>query len=162
MGILQFRKDYCEFRINDEPLQPFDPSNPPDVPVGSTFAFLPRWTNVGSEDAEYTFEAEVSGPSGKFTPDFYLDPTIPRPLSPGDTAGIGFYFTVNQPGSYKATMALYEGDSLSDTWEVVICTGAGEVPAPEAGRAWVFPLVIGGFVLGVVGLRKLARKEVGR
>ena len=130
MGDVTFRKDWTEFRVAGGPPVIFDPGNPPEVPVGQDFAFLPRWQNFGTEEYATTFEARVEGPEGPVEVEYYLDPTIERPLPPGVTAGIGFHFVPTSAGEYRANLKVYARGEVSDTWEVVMCRATEEVPPP--------------------------------
>ena len=149
MGNLKFLEDQCSYRTDTE-LVGFDAANPPVVPVGTTFGFLPRWKNEGVGAVNYRLEAGVSGPAGEVPISYYLDPTIPRSIDPGAIAGFGFSFRIEQVGEYKASMKLFENEVLSDSWDVVVCTGFTSAPPPTEGAV---PSGLAALIaLGMVGM----------
>jgi len=148
MGNLKFLEDQCSYRTDTE-LVGFDAANPPVVPVGTTFGFLPRWKNEGVGTVNYRLEAGVSGLAGEVPISYYLDPTVPRPIEPGEIAGYGFSFKVEQTGEYRAYLRLFENEQLSDSWDVVVCTGFESAPPPSGGAGLGDLIALG--MLGLVG-----------
>lgn len=168
MGDVVARKEWTDYRVGPggEPLYPFDEANPPVVPLGVEFSFLPRFTNQGETAHEVTLAAAVTGPEGNdIPPNWFLDPDYPRSIEPGTTGGIGFHFTCNVSGDYTVEYRVLADGNLSDSWTVVVCTAEGVVPPPPpdtSSWAEMIAPMMGMMVFGLVMVplvKRMSRQE---
>ena len=131
MGDVVIRKDLTRYRIETGEWFPFDEANPPTVPAGIAFSFLPIYGNQGAVTRNTTLAAAITDPLGQpIEPQWFLDPTIPRPLDPGVISGIGFFFVPQVAGDCTVQYEVYADNILSDSWQVVVCTVADLPPDP--------------------------------
>jgi len=136
---------------------PFDPTNPPYIPSGETFVFLPIAHVL--QEAEVCLKAEVRGPARTIKPLWFLPVDQPQRLSPCTRIEVGFYFTVDLSGAYEATIIAYADGVEQDRWNLAICHGVG-VEDPTFFDLMSFTMTF--LLMGTIAVGMLAEfRQVG-
>jgi len=148
MSKVAFLREEALWGIDVFELMPFDPRNPPYIPVGETFVFLLPIHAL--QEAEILLEARISGPARVISPTWLT--TFSQKLPPCGRFEAGFHFIIDLPGAYEATVIAY-ADGEVDRLTLTICHGVGvEEPTPFKLMAFTMTfLLMSTIATGILG-----------